>query len=64
MGQDREADKLREAQLEREAVEAARARSSPDEAEAAQHERRAQKAGYLRRKLEQRAQSERDSGKQ
>jgi hypothetical protein len=55
-----ETEALREAQLEREAAERRRAGSAPDEDEALQHERRAEKAHYLRRKLEERARSERE----
>ena len=54
-------DVLREEQLrrfERERREAAR---SDDESEVAQHERRAEKAGYLADKLAERAASERGS---
>lgn len=53
-------EELRLAQLEREQTEREAARSASDEDEAAQHERRADKARYLREKLEQRAQSERE----
>jgi hypothetical protein len=55
-----ETDKLREAQRIREEAEAKLARGSPDEQEAAQHQRRADKSRYLRNKLEERAASERD----
>ncbi len=61
MAQDPTAEELRDAQLEREFAEHAQARSSSDEAETAQHERRAEKAAYLRWKLEQRAAAERES---
>lgn len=54
------AEKLKLAQIEREQAERRRARSVPDDDEAAQHERRADKARYLAEKLEQRAESERD----
>lgn len=50
---------LRLDQLRREAAERERARGSLDEDEADQHERRAEKAAYLREKLEERADSER-----
>ena len=50
---------LKLAQLEREQAERRRARTVPDEDEAAQHERRAEKARYLAEKLEERAESER-----
>jgi hypothetical protein len=52
-------EELRLTQLEREEAERRRARSVPDEDEAAQHERRADKARYLAEKLEERAESER-----
>jgi hypothetical protein len=57
--EDREAAELREQQRERERHEAELARASQDPDETAQHERRADKAAYLREKLEQREQSER-----
>jgi hypothetical protein len=50
---------LKVTQLEREQAERKRARTAPDEDEAAQHERRADKARYLAEKLEERAESER-----
>jgi hypothetical protein len=53
-------EQLRLAQLEREAEESERARTSLDEDEAAQHRRRAEKAHYLRERLEERAESERE----
>jgi hypothetical protein len=52
---------LRLEQLQREAEERDRADASPVEDEAEQHERRAEKAGYLREKLEERAESEREA---
>jgi hypothetical protein len=56
----RQTEELKEAQLEREVVERDRARSSLDDEEAAQHERRADKAHYLREKLQERERSERE----
>jgi hypothetical protein len=53
---------LRLDQLQREATERDRAEEAPDADDADQHERRAEKAGYLREKLEQRAQAEREAG--
>lgn len=47
-------------QLEREAAEQERAREAFDETEAVEHERRAEKARYLRDKLNERAESERE----
>jgi hypothetical protein len=52
-------EELKLSQLEREQAERRRARDVPDEDEAAQHERRAEKAKYLAEKLEERAESER-----
>jgi hypothetical protein len=54
---------LRLDQLRREATERDRAETSVEEDEAEQHERRAEKASYLREKLEQRAESEREAGR-
>lgn len=51
---DPKTEELKLTQLERE-----RADSAPDEDEAVQHERRAEKARYLAEKLEKRAESER-----
>ena len=53
---------LRLEQLQRERSERERAGSAPVEDEAEQHDRRADKASYLRQKLEQRAASERAAG--
>jgi hypothetical protein len=58
MHDDPEADELRAGQLKREADEQELARSTDDEHEVAQHQRRAQKARYLREKLDERAASE------
>jgi hypothetical protein len=55
-------EELRLTQREREHAERRRARDVPDEDEAAQHERRADKARYLAEKLEERAESERQAG--
>jgi len=55
-------EELKIIQTEREADERERARSAQDEDEVAQHERRADKAHYLRKKLEEREQSERRLG--
>jgi hypothetical protein len=54
---------LRIEQLQREATERDRAGASHEEDEAEQHERRADKAGYLREKLEERAKAEREAGR-
>ena len=53
-------EELKLTQNERERAERRRARTVPDDDEAAQHERRADKARYLAEKLEQRAESERN----
>jgi hypothetical protein len=52
---------LRLEQLQREATERDRAGTSQEEDEAEQHERRADKASYLREKLEERAKAEREA---
>lgn len=54
-------EELRRAQSERAAVERERADAAIDEQESRQHRRRAEKAQYLRRKLDQRAESERET---
>ena len=56
-------DELRLEQFRREKSEHERAEGALDEEEAGQHERRAQKASYLRRKLEERARAEREAGR-
>ena len=53
---------LRLEQLRREARERKQADASIEDDEAEQHERRAQKASYLREKLEERAEAEREVG--
>ena len=55
----RQSEKLFSEQLKRQVIEQELADVTEDEKEAAQHQRRAEKAEYLRRKLEQRAKSER-----
>jgi hypothetical protein len=60
MIEDPKTEELRLEQERREADEQERAETTPDADEAAQHERRAEKARYLREKLEERAQSERE----
>ncbi len=59
MAEDPITEELKISQLERERAERRRAENVPDEDEAAQHERRADKARYLAEKLEKRAESER-----
>jgi hypothetical protein len=61
MDDDDVTEELKETQAGREAAERELARASTDEHETAQHERRAEKAHYLREKLEERAASERES---
>jgi hypothetical protein len=53
---------LRLEQLRKEKEEREEERQSTTEDEAEQHERRAEKADYLKRKLEERAEAERESG--
>jgi hypothetical protein len=53
-------EELKIVQADREATEREAAKSAIDEEEVAQHERRADKARYLREKLEERAESERE----
>jgi membrane protein len=55
---DPKTEELRLEQIERERKEHARAEQSEDEPETDQHERRAERAGYLREKLEERAEAE------
>ena len=59
MADEHKTEELKVLQAEREAAERNRAESAMDEDEVEQHERRADKARYLREKLEQRAESER-----
>jgi hypothetical protein len=53
-------DKLRAEQERREAEEGRRAREAQSEEDTKTHERRAEKSHYLREKLQERADSERD----
>jgi len=53
-------EELRIRQADREHNERSRARVSPDEEATDQHDRRADKAAYLREKLEQRERAERE----
>jgi hypothetical protein len=59
--EDPDTKELRKAQARRVREELDLADSAPDEQEQSQHARRADKAEYLRQKLEERAQSERDA---
>ena len=57
---DQDTEELHTEQLHRETEELRKLTESQLPDEAAQHERRAEKSAYLREKLEQRAESERD----
>jgi hypothetical protein len=59
--EDPDTKELREAQARRVRDELAQARVAADEEEESQHARRADKAEYLRQKLEERAESEREA---
>jgi hypothetical protein len=59
--EDIETRALRRAQAEREEIERREAEKTPLEEDTAAHERRADKAGYLKEKLEERAASEREA---
>jgi hypothetical protein len=61
MPNDEQAQQLQAEQRKRQAQEEQLKRSAPDEHEAAQHERRADKARYLRDKLAERTRSDRDA---
>jgi hypothetical protein len=62
MAEDETTEELRLAQLERERSEHRRAEAAPTPDGVEQHERRGYKAAYLREKLEERAEAERDAG--
>ncbi len=62
MEEDETTQELRLAQIRRESEEREEAERAVDEPEAEQHERRADKAEYLRRKLEEGAEAERRAG--
>jgi hypothetical protein len=64
MGPEEPTDELRQDQSRREVQERDLARSAADEEESAQHQRRAEKARYLREKLEERAESEREAAEE
>jgi hypothetical protein len=61
MAEEPDTEQLQAEQLARELEEQKSAEAAPVEEETAQHERRAEKAHYLREKLEERAQSEREA---
>jgi hypothetical protein len=58
MEEEPDTKELRKAQLQREMAEAELADAAADEEEFAQHQRRSEKAQYLRKKLEEREESE------
>ncbi len=60
MDDERETEQLKARQRQREVTEERLANEAEDEHESAQHERRAEKAHYLRQKLEERSESERE----
>jgi hypothetical protein len=59
MSEDPTTEELRIAQMRREAAERERAARASEDEDTGQHEARASKAAYLRRKLEERAEAER-----
>ena len=61
MDQARETEILRDEQVRRFQRERRQAELADDDVEAARHQRRAERAGYLAEKLDQRAASERES---
>ena len=62
MPEQRDAERLQAEQLERAVREEQQARAAEEQDEAEQHQRRADKADYLREKLEERVRSEREPG--
>jgi hypothetical protein len=63
MEEDPTTQEMRIEQLQRERVEREAADEGVTPEDTEQHERRAEKASYLREKLEERARSERESGR-
>jgi len=61
MAEDPTTQELRIRQMKREEDARVRADESPEEADTQQFDRRADKAAYLKRKLEERAEAERDA---
>jgi hypothetical protein len=61
MHEDPDTEELLSKQLAREFAERELAEVAPEEEETLEHKRRADKARYLREKLDERAQSERDA---
>jgi hypothetical protein len=64
MGEDPDTEELLLKQAERESAERQMAETAPEEDETLQHKRRAEKARYLREKLDERAQSESEAAKE
>jgi hypothetical protein len=62
VSEDPDTKELREAQARRVREELELAQAASDEEEESQHARRADKAEYLRQKLDERARSEREAG--
>ena len=62
MGEDPTTRELRVEQIQRERVHRRAAAETPLEDDAREHDRRAERAAYLREKLEERAASEREAG--
>jgi hypothetical protein len=60
MSEEPSTEELKAEQLKRELANRQAAESAPQDEETAQHERRAEKAHYLREKLNERAESERE----
>ena len=58
---DPETEEMQIEQTQREERERRQARESPEEAETKQHDRRADRAAYLKEKLDERAKSEEDA---
>jgi hypothetical protein len=61
MDEDPKTEELRLTQADREAIERSRAQTTDDAPDADAHARRADKAAYLKEKLEERAAAERES---
>ena len=61
MAEDPTTEELRVRQMKREEDARVRADESPEEADTQQFDRRAEKAAYLKRKLEEREKSEREA---
>lgn len=62
MDEDPKTEELRVEQAQREHVERESEQEAPGDEDTATHRRRADKAAYLREKLEERAESERNEG--